>query len=359
MYYTGIDEHKDNCFLTTVNEAGDVTKRARLRNDRALILDYFHGLSGPHQAVVESTANWYWLSDLLDSNGIPLVLAHAKYIKAIAYAKVKTDKVDSHTLAQLLRMDFIPRAYKIRPELRGLRDMMRARLRLIQRRTASKNSIHRIGEKFNSVVDPNDGVPPDDLPQPYRMQLQWHHEQIQLLNRQVKELEQTIRPELVPNDDIQRLLWVPALGPLTAFSVYLEIDRIERFPTEKHFFSYCRLVPGAKNSNRTTRQKSGSKDGNRYLKIAFTDAAVRAKQYYPEIRAFYQKVLRRSNKAIAHTVVAKELARIVYHILKNKEAFRSFKGKPLSRQKLCTWPRQPEFAPKVYMLRPQLAQPDS
>ena len=32
----------------------------------------------------------------------------AKYVKAIAYAKVKTDKVDSHTLAQLLRMNFIP-----------------------------------------------------------------------------------------------------------------------------------------------------------------------------------------------------------------------------------------------------------
>jgi transposase len=359
MYYTGIDAHKDNCFLTTINDAGVVIKRVRLRNEPALILDYFHKLPEPHQAVVESTASWYWLSDLLEANGIELVLAHAKYIKAIAYAKVKTDKVDSHTLAQLLRMDFIPRAYKIRPELRGLRDMMRARLQLIQKRTSLKNSIHRIGEKFNCTIDQKGGIPPEHLPQPYKIQLRWHYEQIQLLNRQVKELEQTIRPGLILNDDIQRLLWVPALGPLTAFSVYLEIDQIERFPTEKHFFSYCRLVPGAKNSNRTSRQKSGPKDGNRYLKIAFTDAAVRAKQYYPEIRAFYQKVLRRSNKAIAHTVVAKELARIVYHILKNKEVFRTFKGKPLSHQKALTWPRQAEFAPKVYVLRPQLAGADS
>ena len=56
---------------------------------------------------------WYWLNDLLSSLNISLVLAHAKYVKAIAYARVKTDKVDSHTLAQVLRMGYIPSAHKI------------------------------------------------------------------------------------------------------------------------------------------------------------------------------------------------------------------------------------------------------
>ncbi len=270
---------------------------------------------------------------------------------------MKTDKVDSCTLAQLLRADLVPLAHKIRPELRDLRNMMRARLRLIQRRTSSKNSMHRIGEKFNTAIDPKENVPPDHLPQPYKIQMRWHYEQDQLLNRQVKELEHTIRPQLIVNEDIQRRLWVPAVGLLTALSVYLEIDQIERFPTEKHFFSYCRLVPGAKKS----RQKSGNKEGNKYLRIAFTDAAIHAQRYYPETRAFYHKVLQRSNKAIAHTVVAKELARIVYHILKNKEVFQGFKGKPVSHQKSCTWPRQAEFAPeiaspKVHHLRWQLAE---
>lgn len=66
------------------------------------------------------------MNDLLSSNGISLKLAHvkyvkyAKYVKAIAYAKVKTDKVDSHILAQLLRMNFIPEAYKISDDVRPL-----------------------------------------------------------------------------------------------------------------------------------------------------------------------------------------------------------------------------------------------
>lgn len=171
MHYTGIDEHKDNCYMTIVDAAGIIVKGGRLSNEPTVILDYFQDIPKPHQAVVESTASWYWLSDLLEAHGNELVLAHARYIKAIVCAKVKTDKVDSRTLAQLLRTDFIPRAYKIRPELRNFRDLMRARIGLIQRRTSSKNSIHRIGEKFNCTIDPNLIVPPDNLPESYKIQL--------------------------------------------------------------------------------------------------------------------------------------------------------------------------------------------
>jgi hypothetical protein len=60
--------------------------------------------------VVESTGAWYWLADLLARLEVDLVLAHATRVKAIAAAKVKTDKVDSVTLALLLRADLIPRA---------------------------------------------------------------------------------------------------------------------------------------------------------------------------------------------------------------------------------------------------------
>ena len=55
-------------------------------------------------------------------------LAHAKLLKAIAHAKVKTDAVDAATVAQLLRADLIPGAHMISPELRELRDLLRARL---------------------------------------------------------------------------------------------------------------------------------------------------------------------------------------------------------------------------------------
>jgi transposase len=341
MNHSGFDLHKDNSFITTINDEGRIVGQSRILNDETLIVSYFQNIPGPHRVVVESTANWYWLSDVLESHNITMVLAHPKYLRAIAYAKVKTDKIDSETLARLLRMDLIPPAHKISPELRGMRDTMRMRLRSVQKRTSCYNSIHRIAEKFNAdtEIDLNKCTIPAQLPESYQDQLRLLYQQIELLNRQIHDIEKSLQGRLIPNEDIQRMLWIPAFGTITAFTVYLELDGIERFPSERQLFSYSRLVPGAKNSNRTLRHKSGSKDGNVYLKIAFTDAAVHATRYYPEIRAYYQKMLRRSNQAIARAIVAKELCRIVYHVLKEKTEYKGFKGKPISRRKALNWPR--------------------
>ena len=113
MYYTGIDQHKHTSYLTTVDNQGVIIKQANLKNNNHDILNYFHQFGDQNIATVETTGGWYWMSDLLEANNIDQKLAHAKYVKAIAYAKVKTDKVDSQILAQLLRMDFIPEANKI------------------------------------------------------------------------------------------------------------------------------------------------------------------------------------------------------------------------------------------------------
>ena len=83
-----------------------------------------------------------------------------------------------------------------------------------------------------------------------------------------------------------------------------------------------------------------SKDGNKYLKLAFHHAAVRAIQYFPEIQHFYRSTARRKPKAVARALVAKEIARAVYFVLSRQEAFNgTFKGQPLSRTKQPRWPR--------------------
>lgn len=328
-YYSGIDLHSDNCYITTIDSDGKICKEQRVPNAELRITSYFNSLPGEHSAVVESTTGWYWLNDLLESIGIDLVLAHAKYLKAISYAKVKTDKVDAYTLAMLLRQNLIPKAHKISRELRDFRDTMRARARIVKQRTVSLTRRHGLGMKFNFT---------DSLPEQSQLQDALLEEQSSFFEQQILTLEKSLHPSLIHNDDIQRLLYIPGIGKVTAFSIYLEIDGIERFPTDKQFFSYCRLVPSAKNSNRHAKQRS-SKDGNKYLKIAFADAAVHAIQYYPEIRGFYNKMVRRSNEPVARAIVAKELAKIVYYVLKNKTPYRGFKGLPISHQKSMQWPR--------------------
>jgi transposase len=349
MYYSGIDLHKDMCFITTINGDGSIIKQSKLPNNEFAILNYFFSIGKDHQTVVESTSNWYWLSDLLNNHQISITLAHAKYLKAISYAKVKTDKVDSLTLAQLPRMNLIPKAHQIAASNRGLRDLMRARLRLVYKKTSCLNSIHRLLEKFNLTIPNNrnlhdlstlDLLVNLPLEKEFQFQLDALKEQIRLLHGQINSLEKLLHPMLIPNPDIQRLLHIPGIGKVLAFTIYLEVDAIERFPDVNRFFSYCRLVPGADNSNRKQKHKSGNKDGNKYLKMAFIEAGFRAVQYYTEIKQFYQNKSRKKHKSIARTLVAKELAKISYYVLKEKVAFKNtFKAIKLSKEKSKQWPR--------------------
>jgi transposase len=332
MYYTGIDLHKFTSFLTTVEPDGNILKKENFKNSPQNFIQYFNSIPGQHLATVESTMSWYWLNDLLDSINIPLVLAHAKYVKAIAYAKVKTDKVDSHTLAQLLRMNYIPVAHKISNQYRFLRDALRARLKIVQRHTSVINSMHLILAKFNfqSPTELN-GIPKFQYDQLYELQT--------LLKEQIIDIEKQLRPFLIPNQDIQRLLWIPGIGIMNAFTILLEVDDINRFPELKNFFSYSRLTPSARNSAGKSKQRA-SKDGNKYLKVAFSDAAIRAIQYYPVIRKYHSSLLRRKNKFVAKTIIAKEIAQIVFYLLKYKSDFNNkFKGQELIHRKSLQWPR--------------------
>jgi transposase len=186
-------------------------------------------------------------------------------------------------------------------------------LTLVERRVGALNSVARLLEKMN-VRDVA------DLPELVQFQARCHLDQVDLLQAQIEELEKALHPYLVPDEDVQRLLRIPGIGKVCAFTLKLEIDDIARFPSDRAFFSYCRLVPGAGNSGERVRHKR-SREGNRYLKLAFSHGAVRAIQYYPEVREWYRRKKRKKPDPVARALVAKELARIVYHVLRKQEDF--------------------------------------
>ncbi len=178
--------------IATVDETGKVHSEASLPTSRSAVARYFHWLPEPTVATVEATSSWYWLRDLFEQQDVPLTLAHAKFVKAIAYAKVKTDAVDALTLAQLHRADLIPRAHMVSPELRPLRALLRTRLHLVEKRTSAKNSVQRLLEQYN--------VPePHRLPDEATLQASLYAEQIELLGDQIHRIEQQLQPELIPN----------------------------------------------------------------------------------------------------------------------------------------------------------------
>ena len=209
--------------------------------------------------------------------------------------------------------------------------MVRQRLVRVAKRTRCKNAVTGLLAPYNVAT-------PTELPALPRFQCELHAEQRVLLTTHITRLERQLLPTLGPDADVQRLLWIAGIGKIAAFTLHLKIDGIARFPDVRAFFSYCRLVPGAKNSGGKTRHKR-AKDGNRYLKLVFSHAAVRAIQYYPEIQAWYRQRLRTKGAMIARALVPTELARIVYHVLARRQDFNGlFKLRRSVARRSCSGP---------------------
>jgi transposase len=151
-------------------------------------------------------------------------------------------------------------------------------------------------------------------------------ERIELLSRQIRELEQQILLLTGDKADYKRLLGIPGIGKLLALTILYEVGQISRFETARHFSSYCRLVPGVAQSGKLIRRGRSSKQGNRYLKSAFNQAAVAAVRCYPAVKRCYQRHLQRhrgsARKLVAYNVIAHKLAQATYHVLRNGSHYR-------------------------------------
>lgn len=347
MIHAGIDLHSDNMVIVALNSNKDVVRQEKIPSSTTALDKFFGGFEQPVKAVVECTSFWYWLSDWCRENDVELVLAHAKMVKAISYAKVKTDKVDAKTLAQLLQADLIPEAYQIKPDRRALRELTRGRLRMIQWRSKLQSTLWNLAGKYNMHIDQigwqylaklRDWLLPQ-LPPAAELQAELMLAQISQLQKHINRLEQEIERQGVFTEAAQRLIEVPGIGKVSAWTILAEIGDITRFPTPKQFTSYCRLVPGSSDSGGKHRHKSGNKDGNKYLRMAFGQSAISAYTHYGVVKKFYNKIKRRSGKPVARVVVGKELAKIVWHMLTKNQEYKGFKGQATRKASQTYWPR--------------------
>ena len=346
MIYLGIDLHTRNMTIYAILSNGKKLGEWKLPNSVEQLDTLFETFNEPVKAVVEATSSWYWLSDWAQAHQIDLILAHAKMLKAIAYAKVKTDSVDARTLAELLAVDLIPTAHMVKGKQRELRELLRARLRFVWRRTKVQDSIYNLFFKYNVTI-PTYPYQNLNLLEAHlnrylspaaRLEATLQIDQLRLLEYQIRQIEMHIDTHEPNYPMLEAIQQIPGMGKVSAWAILAEIGDIHRFKSDKHFASYSRLVPGAADSGGKHRHKSGNKDGNKYLKIAFSQAAIGASRFYKPVRDYYHKVRLRSGKHVARTVVAKELARIVYYMLTRQEAYKGFKGKATPKDTYPNWP---------------------
>jgi transposase len=330
-FYCGIDLHARTMYLCILDQAGETLLHRNMPATPEALLKAITPYREQIVLAAECMFTWYWLADLCAEHGIPFVLGHALYMKAIHGGKAKNDKIDAQKIAVLLRGGMLPQAYVYPAEMRATRDLLRRRMHLARKRgellahvqnTNSQYNLPAIGKKIAYKAN-RDGVAERFADPAVQKSIEVDLALITYYDELLRDLELTIVKTAKHHDaqTLYLLQTVPGIGKILSLVLLYEIHDIERFPRVQDFASYCRLVKCARESAGKRSGTSGNKIGNAHLKWAFSEAAVLFLRDNPAAQTFLARLEKKHSKGKALTILAHKLARAVYYMLKRQTAF--------------------------------------
>ncbi|MEO0250147.1 MAG: IS110 family transposase [candidate division WOR-3 bacterium] len=292
------------------------------------------GVNGQSSAVLEATRNWTVMHDWLEGMVDEVHLAHPLKVKAIAEAKIKTDKIDAKVLAHLLRCDLLPEAYVPSQAARQARNVLRQRMFFIRVRTMVKNRIWHLLDRYPELANSR---PCEELfsrqglswlktisvKGPDREMLDEELKLYEALEERISQSDQLVKKLARGDKRVKLLETIPGIGEFFAVLIANEVDNIRRFSNEKKFFSYIGIVPSTFSSGGRTFRGRLTKQGNKYLRWALVEAIWPAVRSDPELGAYYQSIRARKGPNPAKIATARRLATIIYRVLRQERSYRA------------------------------------
>jgi len=328
--YCGIDLHSNNCWVSVLMEGRDVIAEKRIGNDLMEILEFLEPFRPELEGIaVESTYNWYWLVDGLMDAGYPAHLTNTWAIKQYDRLKYSDDRHDARWLAHLLSLGILPEGYIYPKEERGLRDLLRRRMFLVQKKAAFLLAIRGAFEcrtgmrtRTNDVKKWTIGDISLHIADPYvSLGISCLLGPISAMDKQVKLIEKEVLIRGMLREEFSHLTSVWGIGKILGLTIMYEVGRIDRFDKAGNFASYCRCVKSDWLSNGKPKGSGNARNGNPYLSWAFSEAAHFATIHYEDAKKYVQKKRAKTNGIVAIRALAHKLARASYHVMKDRVDF--------------------------------------
>jgi transposase len=330
--YVAVDVGKRKCVTCVMDQDGRISETSSYSNtafDARKFAEYVVTRYGECKAVVESTGNmWLKTYEALESKGMEVKLANPLKTRAIAEAKVKTDKLDSKILAHLLRADLIAECYVPSRDVRLSRALLGHRVNVTREQTRIKNRIHSLLDKYDLESEYHEIFGAHGLRWLHTLQLNGHDQVIlQSLLRQLEFLqdeEEKANGSIA--DDASHNPYVPVIMSMTGFDYYSAsvlaayIVDISRFPSPSHLVSWVGLCPSVHQTG-STLYMGKMKGGNKKVRWIMTQAANTAIRTDPRMQAYYERKLRRHHHNVAVTHVANKMLRILWYMLREKRLY--------------------------------------
>lgn len=345
-YNIGVDYHKKFSYLVVKEEKGRVLRSGQVGNSKKAVTDFLEPFRDDSAAVLESCRNWCVMHDWLEEIVDDVILANPFKVKAIAEARIKTDKIDATVLADLLRADLIPQAYIAKRPVRDMRNLLRERVYFVRLRTMTKNRITTIFDRYPEEVRREKAktdlfgkkgraqLEKIDLRPADRALIDRELNFIDFINVFIKEVEEVISENFKESKNARHLKSIPGIGEFFAMLIDAEIGDINRFRNEKKFAAYIGLVPSTYSSGGSTNHGKIIKGGNKLLRWAFVEAVRPAIVSDEYLRWEYDSLRSRMNYNKAKTAMARKLSAIAYKCLKEQRNYKKFNKVELEYKKL-------------------------
>jgi transposase len=321
--YVAIDLHRRRSLIVRQNDHGEELGVVRINND-PVALSLAMADAGPNPEVaIEATYGWYWAVDVLQADGANVHLVHPKGLKWDD-RRVKNDYLDCRELLDRMRLGILPESWIAPVGLRGLRELVRQRAKLVALRSGLKVQVHAVLAKHGLQPPVGDlwGVTGTewlealDLAAPYAFKVNGLLELIDHLDTQVEEYQRVIHDWLADDVGYRAIQALDGIGPTIAAILVAEIGDITRFSNAGQLCSWAGLTPKHRESDTIAHRGHVTKQGSTLVRWAVIEAISHVKGT-AKIKADYARIAERRGRNIARVAAARKLLCLAYYGLRD------------------------------------------
>ncbi len=329
MRSIGMDVHRSFAQVAILEDGSTTDVRIDLDHDAVVV--FGQTLRPDDEVVLEATGNTAAIVRLLTPFVARVVIANPLQVKAIAHARVKTDKVDARILAKLHAAGFLPEVWAADDRTLNLR-------RLVSERAAAVRSIRRVKSRVQAVLHANlvakyaghlfgkggrRWLASAPLPKAERDLLIRHLDELDWLEGKLAKLDQALAGIALDDSRMRKLMSIAGINVAVATAVIAAIGDISRFSAPDRLASYFGLTPRIRQSGeRGAIHGRISKQGNTIGRTMLIEAAWSAASVPGPLRAFFLRIKDRKGHNVAAVATARKIAALIWQLLTKEAPYR-------------------------------------
>jgi len=339
--YVALDLHIASIWIVVMSAAGKVLMELGIATSAAEIRKFFAGLRGRLTVTFEESTLSQWAYEVIEPMVEKVVVCNPRRNKYLEEGS-KSDEIDAHKLADLLRTGMLKAVYHGQKGFGAMKDVVRSYLclssdcsRVMNRLKAVFRSrgIRTVGRSIYYERNRQEWLNKLDRPEK-RRRAEILYKQFDCLRELKKEAKREMLAAARKQEGYRSVISIPGLGPIFTAIILAVIVTPHRFRSKRQLWSYCGLsvitrsssdyefINGRRVKSRKFEVTRGlTVDFNHLLKWALKTATIEAIKKEP-FHTFYSiRTEAGMSPEMARLTVARKIAALILVLWKKGDVF--------------------------------------